>query len=74
MSHLRPSSTRSAARIGRPVRLMSILGAATLVAGCLAYAAITMVTAPGAPADLQALAARTGQATAATGATTATAF
>jgi hypothetical protein len=30
MSHLRRSSTRSAARIGRPVRLLSILGAATL--------------------------------------------
>jgi hypothetical protein len=48
MSHLRRSSTRSAARIGRPVRLLSILGAAALVAGCLAYVAITtMVTGPG---------------------------
>jgi beta-glucanase (GH16 family) len=79
MSHLRRSSTRSAARIGRPVRLLSILGAAALVAGCLAYVAITtMVTGPGAPADLKALAARTGQATAAgaagaAGATAATA-
>jgi hypothetical protein len=73
MSHLRRSSTRSATRIGRPVRLLSILGAATLVAGCLAYVAITtMVTAPRASADLQALAARTGQASAATGATAAT--
>ena len=74
MSHLRRSSTRSAARIGRPVRLLSILGAATLVAGCLAYAAITtMVTAPRGPANLAALAARTGQATAAAGATATTA-
>jgi beta-glucanase (GH16 family) len=73
MSHLRRSSTRSAARTGRPVWLLSILGAATLVAGCLAYAAITtMATAPRASADLAALAARTGQATTAAGATTAT--
>ena len=74
MSHLRRSSTTSAARIGRPFRLLSILAAATLVAGCLAYVAITtMATAPRAPADLQTLAARTGQATAAVGATAATA-
>jgi hypothetical protein len=31
MSHLRRSSTRSAASIGRPFRLLSILGAAMLV-------------------------------------------
>ena len=63
MSHLRRSSTRSAARIGRPVRLLSILIAATLVAGCLAYVAITtMATGPRTPAALAALAARTGQA------------
>jgi beta-glucanase (GH16 family) len=67
MSHLRRSSTRSAARIGRPFRLLSILGAAMLVGGCLAYAAITtMTTGPRVPAALAALAARTGQATATT--------
>jgi Ricin-type beta-trefoil lectin domain/Beta-1,3-glucanase/Glycosyl hydrolases family 16 len=67
MSHLTRSSTRSAARRGRPVRLLLILIAATLAAGCLAYVAITtMVTGPRAPGALTALAARTGQATNAT--------
>jgi len=67
MSHLRRSSRKSAARIGRPVRLLSILIAATVVAGGLAYVAITTVVAARAPAGLSALAARTGQATATTG-------
>ena len=63
MSHLTRSSTRSAARRGRPVRLLLILIAATLAAGCLAYVAITtMGTGHRAPAGLTALAARTGQA------------
>src|SRR3984957_6347138 len=64
MSHLTRSSTRSAAGRGRPVRLLLILFAATLAAGCLAYVAITtMVPGPRAPGALSALAARTGQAT-----------
>jgi beta-glucanase (GH16 family) len=61
MSHLTRSSTRGKARIGRLVRLLSVLGAAMLVAGCLAYVAITMATAP---REQAALAARTAQAAA----------
>jgi hypothetical protein len=62
MSHLTRSSTRRTTRAGRPVLLLSVLGAAVLVAGCLAYAAIkTMAPAPG---DQAALAARTAQAAA----------
>ena len=62
MGHLTRSSTRRTARAGRPILLLSVLGAAMLVAGCLAYAAITTM-AP-APGNQAALAARTAQAAA----------